>query len=92
MSSSNSNNKELYQLWTDGKGSFAVKKEEMKEKENSQFEYTDFKQPPELYSKLIDLKMLYDGSITEELVKEWIEELKKAEILDQEGNLIYVEF
>jgi hypothetical protein len=35
--------------------------------------------------------MLYDGSITEELVQDWIEELKEADILDKDGNLIYVE-
>lgn len=36
--------------------------------------------------------MLYNGSITEELVKNWIEELKEADILDEDGNLVYVEF
>jgi hypothetical protein len=36
--------------------------------------------------------MLYDGSISEELVQDWIEELKDADILDKDGNLIYVEF
>jgi hypothetical protein len=34
--------------------------------------------------------MLYEGSITEELVQYWIEELKEADILDKDGNLIYV--
>ena len=90
MSSSNStnnnNNKILYQLWTDGKGSFAVRKE----KEIQFFEYSNSKQ--ESHSKVIDSKMLYNGSITEELVKNWIEELKEADILDEDGNLVYVEF
>jgi hypothetical protein len=93
MSSSNTNNSDnnkiLYQLWTDGKGSFAVRKEEEIE-ENSQFEYSDSNQ--QIYSKIIDSKILYNGSITQELVKDWIEELKEANILDQNGNLIYVEF
>lgn len=87
MSSSNSNNKDqkvLYQLWTDGKGSFAVRKE----KGIQLFEYSKLQQS---YSKVIDSKMLYDGSITEELVQDWIEELKEADILDQDGNLIYVD-
>jgi hypothetical protein len=34
--------------------------------------------------------MCYDGSITEELVKDWIEELKEEDVLDKDGNLIYV--
>ena len=87
MSSSNSNNKDqkvLYQLWTDGKGSFAVRKE----KGIQLFEYSKLQQS---YSKVIDSKMLFDGSITEELVQDWIEDLKEADILDQEGNLIYVD-
>ena len=85
MSSSSNNKKVLYQLWTNGKGSFAVKKNE----EDSQFEYSD-SQEPEKYSKLIDSKMCYDGSISEELVQDWIEELKEEDVLDQDGNLIYV--
>jgi hypothetical protein len=85
MSSFNTNQKVLYQLWTDGKGSFAVKKNE----EDSQVEYSD-SQEPEKYSKLIDSKMCYDGSISEELVQDWIEELKEEDVLDQDGNLIYV--
>lgn len=85
MSSSNNNQNVLYQLWTDGKGSFAVKKNE----EDSQFENSDSKEP-EKYSKLIDSKMCYDGSISEELVQDWIEELKEEDVLDQDGNLIYV--
>ena len=36
--------------------------------------------------------MLYDGSIAEELVENWIQELKQADILDEDGNLIYVKF
>jgi hypothetical protein len=36
--------------------------------------------------------MLYNGSITEELVWDCIEELKEADILDKDGNLIYFEF
>jgi hypothetical protein len=82
----NNNQKVTYQLWTDGKGSFAVKK---KEDEDSQFEYSD-SQEPEKYSKLIDSKMYYEGSITEELVQDWIEELREEDVLDQDGNLIYV--
>jgi hypothetical protein len=82
----NNNQKVIYQLWTDGKGIFAVKK---KEEEDSQFEYSD-SQEPEKYSKLIDSKMYYDGSITEELVQDWIEELREEDVLDQDGNLIYV--
>jgi hypothetical protein len=86
MSSINNNNQKVtYQLWTDGKGSFAVKKKE----EDSQFEYSD-SQELEKYSKLIDSKMYYDGSITEELVQDWIEELREEDVLDQDGNLIYV--
>jgi len=80
MSSSNNNQNVLYQLWTDGKGSFAVKKNE---------EDSDSKEP-EKYSILIDSKMCYDGSISEELVQDWIEELKEEDVLDQDGNLIYV--
>jgi hypothetical protein len=34
--------------------------------------------------------MYYDGSITEELVQDWIEELREEDVLDQDGNLIYV--
>ena len=83
----NNNQKVIYQLWTDGKGSFAVKKKE--DEEDSQFEYSD-SQEPEKYSKLIDSKMYYDGSITEELVQDWIEELREEDVLDQDGNLIYV--
>ena len=82
-----SNNKKvLYQLSTDGKGSFAVNKDKY-----SQCEYNTDSTSQEPYSRLIDSKMLYDGSITEELVHDWIEELKKADILDKDGNLIYVE-
>jgi hypothetical protein len=81
----NKNQKVLYQLWTDGKGSFAVRKE----KGVQLFEYSYSQQS---YSKVIDSKILYDGSITEELVRNWIEELKEAYILDEDGNLIYVEF
>jgi hypothetical protein len=86
-STTNNNQKVIYQLWTDGKGSFAVKKKE--DEEDSQFEYSD-SQEPEKYSKLIDSKMYYDGSITEELVQDWIEELREEDVLDQDGNLIYV--
>jgi hypothetical protein len=82
---SNNNKKILYQLWTDGRGSFEVKKE----KGIQLFEYSYSQQS---CSKVIDSKMLYDDSITEELVKNWIEELKEADILDENGNLIYVEF
>ena len=81
----NNNKKVLYQLWTDGRGSFAVRKEE----ETQLFEYSKSQQS---YSKVIDSKMLYDYSITKELVQGWIEELKEANILDENGNLIYVEF
>lgn len=87
ISSSDNNNKVLYQLWTDGKGIFAVKKKE--DEEDSQFEYSD-SQKLEKYSKLIDSKLYYDGSITEELVQDWIEELREDDVLDQDGNLIYV--
>jgi hypothetical protein len=73
----------LHQLWTDGRGSFAVRKEE-----GIQPLYSHSQQS---YSKVIDSKMLYDGSITQELVQDWIEELKEADILDEDGNLIYVE-
>ncbi len=79
---SNKNKKVIYQLWTDGRGSFAVKM-----KDSQLFEYSNSQ---ESYSKLIDSKMLYDGSITEELVKDWIEELKEENVLDKDGNLIYV--
>ena len=91
MSSSNQNNKKvLYQLWTNGNGSFAVRKKEKEDEEkDSQFEYSD-SQAPEKYSKLIDSKRCYDGSITDELVQDWIEELKEEDVLDQDGNLIYV--
>jgi hypothetical protein len=85
--SSSSNKKVLYQLWTDGKGSFAVRKE----KGIQLFEYSKLHQQQSC-SKIINSKMLYDGSITEELVRDWIEELKKADILDEDGNLIYVDF
>jgi hypothetical protein len=47
--------------------------------------------PNNLIQKL-DSKMLYDGSITEELVQNWIEELKEADVLDEDGKLIYLEF
>ena len=90
MSSSTNYEKVMYQIWTDGKGSFAIRKKEKEDKEkDSQFEYPN-SQEPEKYSKLIDSKMCYDGSITEELVKDWIEELKEEDVLDQDGNLIYV--
>ena len=79
---SNKNKKVIYQLWTDGRGSFAVKMND-----SQLFEYSNSQ---ESYSKLIDSKMLYDGSITEELVKDWIEELKEENVLDKDGNLIYV--
>ena len=36
--------------------------------------------------------MLYEGSITEELVQDWIQEFKQEDILDEDGNLIYVKF
>ena len=84
---SNNNNKVLYQLSTDGKGSFAVKKDKY-----SQCEYNTDSTSQESYSKLIDSRMLYDGSITEELVLDWIQELKREDILDEDGNLIYVKF
>ena len=84
MSSSSNNKKVLYQLWTNGKGSFAVGKI------GSQlFEYLDSQYS---YDKILDSKMLYDGSITEELVQDWIQELKQEDILDEDGNLIYVKF
>ena len=80
MSSSSNNKKVLYQLWTNGKGSFAVGKI------GSQlFEYSDSQYS---YDKILDSKMLYDGSITEELVQDWIQELKQEDILDEDGNLI----
>ena len=85
MNSSSNNKKILYQLSTDGNGSFAVKKDKY-----SQCEYNTDSTSQESYSKLIDSKMLYEGSITEELVQYWIEELKEADILDKDGNLIYV--
>jgi hypothetical protein len=50
-----------------------------RKKELQLFEYSKSQQ--ESYSKVIDSKMLYDGSITDELVKDWIEELKEANIL-----------
>ncbi len=69
MSSSTNNKKVLYQLWTNGKSSFAVVKI------GSQlFEYSDSQY---FYDKILDSKMLYDGSITEELVQDWIQELKQ---------------
>jgi hypothetical protein len=86
--SSNKNKKVLYQLWTDGRGSFAVRKEGAQ-----LFEYSDSDSHQEqFYSKVIDSKMLFDGSITGELVQDWIEELKEADILDEDGNLIHVGF
>ncbi|HVP82119.1 MAG TPA: hypothetical protein VMS35_03675 [Nitrososphaeraceae archaeon] len=89
MSSSGNNEKVIYQIWTDGKGNFAVRKKEKEYKEkDSQFEYSD-SQEQEKYSKLIDSKMCYDGSITKELVQDWIVELKEEDVLDQDGNLIY---
>ena len=85
-SNSNSSNKKiLYQLWTDGMGNFTVRKE----KGTQLSEYSHSQQS---YSKVIDSKMLYDGSITEELVQDWIEELKEADVLDEDGKLIYLEF
>jgi hypothetical protein len=84
MSSSSKNKKVLYQLWTNGKGSFAVGKIG-----SHLFEYSDSQYS---YYKILDSKMLYDGSITEELVQDWIQELKEADILDEDGNLIYVKF
>jgi hypothetical protein len=85
--STNRNNKKVsYQLWTDGMGSFGVKKNE----EDSQFEYSDSPLKKESYLKLIDSKIYYNGSITQELVQDWIEELKQEGVLDQDGNLIYV--
>lgn len=85
-SNSNSGNKKiLYQLWMDGRESFAFRKE----KGTQLFEYSHSQQS---YSKVIDSKMLYDSSITEELVQNWIEELKEADVLDEDGKLIYLEF
>jgi hypothetical protein len=69
-----------YNLWTDGRGSFAVGKPH-----SQVFEYSDTQQ---FYNKIIDSKLLNDGSITEELVQDWIEELREAEILDDDGNII----
>jgi hypothetical protein len=43
------NQKVLYQLWTDGKGSFAIKKNE----EDSQFEYSDSQEPEKYSNSLI---------------------------------------
>jgi hypothetical protein len=84
MSSSSNIKKALYQLWTNGKGSFAVAKI------GSQlFEYSHSQYPCD---KILDSKMLYDGSITEDLVKDWIQELKREDILDEGGNLIYFKF
>jgi len=85
--SSSDNNKIPYQLWTDGNGSFAVKNGK---REDLLFEYSNNNLQQQSYSKLIDSKMYFDGSITEELVQDWIEELKEEGILDHEGNLIYV--
>ena len=84
-----SNNKKvLSQLWTDGIGNFAVKKDE----KDSRFEYSNSTLKQESsYSKLIDSKMLYNGSLTEEVIKDWIEELKEENVLDKDGNLIYVD-
>ncbi len=84
MSSSRNNKKVLYQLWTNGKGSFAVAKIE-----SQLFEYSDPQYPCD---KILDSKMLYDASITKELVQDWIQELKQEDILDENGNLIYVKF
>ena len=56
-------------------------------KDSQLFEYLNSQKS---YSKLIDSKMLYDGSITEELVQDWIEELKEENVLDNDRNLIYV--
>ena len=84
MTSSSKNKKVLYQLWTNDKGSFAVGKIG-----SHLFEYSDSQYS---YDKILDSKMLYDGSITEELVQDWIQELKEADILDEDGNLIYVKF
>jgi hypothetical protein len=82
MSSSSNNKKVLYQLWTNGKGSFAIGKIGSQLYEYSDSQYS--------YDKILDSKMLYDGSITEELVKDWIEELKEENVLEKDGNLIYV--
>ena len=79
------NKKVLYQLWTDGKGSFAVRKEQ-------DIKFSEYSYLQQSYSKVIDSKMLYDGSITEELILDWIEALKEEDILDEDGNLIYFEF
>jgi hypothetical protein len=79
------NKKVLYQLWTDGKGSFVVRKEQ-------DIKLSEYSYLQESYSKVIDSKMLYDSSITEELIQGWIEDLKEEDILDEDGNLIYVEF
>ena len=86
MSSSNINSKRkvLYQLWTDGMGNFGVKKDD------EEFEYLDPPLKQESYLKLIDTKICYDDSLTEELIKDWIEELKQEDVLNQDGNLIYV--
>ena len=84
MSSTSNNKKVLYQLWTNGKGSFAVWKIGSQLFEYSNSQYT--------IDKILDSKMLYDGSITEELVQDWIRELKQEDILDENGNLIYVTF
>lgn len=78
------NKKVLYQLWTDGKGSFAVRKEQ-------DIKFSEYSYLQQSYSKVIDSKMLYDGSITEELILDWIEALKEEDILDEDGNLIYFE-
>ena len=84
MSFSSNNKKVLYQLWTNDKGWFAVGKI------GSQlFEYSDSQYS---YDKILDSKMLYDGSITEELVQDWIQELKQEDILDKMKILIYVKF
>jgi hypothetical protein len=88
MSSSSTNcdsKKVLYQLWTDGKGHFVVRKEQ-------DIKLSEYSYLQQSYSKVIDSKMLYDGSIAEELVQSWIEDLKEEDILDEDGNLIYVEF
>ncbi|MGI9011113.1 MAG: hypothetical protein ACR2F1_07995 [Nitrososphaeraceae archaeon] len=74
----------LYQLFTDDKGHFAVGK-----KGSQLMEYEDISGM--LYGKIIDSRMILDGSVTEEYVQDWIEELKEAEVLDIDGNIIYQE-
>ena len=72
-----------YQLFTDGRGHFAVGR-----KGAQLMEYADV--PGMLYGKIVDEKLVSTG-ITEEYVQDWIEELKEAEILDDDGNIIYQE-